>query len=236
MVEQKWNGVRQRVAALVTQPSSGKVFGSLGHGWALEDPLTDDALAELEAQVGVGLPDDYRNFLTCVAAGGAGPAYGLFPVRCVQGRWRWEGDGAELADLSMLARPFPERGPDPESLGALLAKRPEEEDFDEIEDFDDATEARDARWEAWDERWEALMFAPERTAGAIVISHLGCAQRQWLVISGTHRGTIWSDCRADDADLAPLLDNNGKPVTFARWYIDWLQEAELTARQPPTDA
>lgn len=229
MVDQQWDGVRQRVAALGTQPSSGEVFGSLGHKWALEDPLTDDALAELEAQVGVGLPDDYRNFLTVVGAGGAGPAYGLFPVRRVQGRWRWEGDGADLADLSMLARPFPDHGPDPESLDALLAERPEEEDFDEIEDFDDAIEA-------WDERWEALMFAPERTAGAIVISHLGCAQREWLIISGTHRGTIWSDCRADDADLAPLLDGNGAPVTFARWYTDWLQEAERIARQPPATA
>ncbi|WP_329033896.1 SMI1/KNR4 family protein [Streptomyces sp. NBC_00178] len=229
MVDQQWNGVRQRVAALGTQPTSSKVFGSLGHRWALEDPLTDDGLAELEAQMGVRFPDDYRNFLTSVGAGGAGPAYGLFPVRRVQGRWRWEGDGAELADLTMLARPFPDHGPDAEDLEALLAVRPEEEDFEEIEDFDEAIEA-------WDERWEPLMFAPERTAGAIVISHLGCAQREWLIISGTHRGTIWSDCRADDTDLVPLLDQAGKPVTFARWYIDWLQQAELTAHQPSTNA
>ncbi|MCX0245132.1 SMI1/KNR4 family protein [Streptomyces drozdowiczii] len=229
MVDQQWSGVRQRVVALRAQPSSGKVFGSLGHRWVLEDPLTDDGLAELEAQIGVRLPDGYRSFLTRVGAGGAGPAYGLFPVRRVRGRWRWEGDGAELADLAMLARPFPEHGPDPEDLDALLAVRPEEEDFEEIEDFDDAIEA-------WDERWEALMYAPERTAGAIVISHLGCAQREWLVISGPHRGSIWSDCRADDADLVPLLDQDGKPVTFARWYNDWLREAELTAHQPATNA
>ncbi|MFI6122504.1 SMI1/KNR4 family protein [Streptomyces sp. NPDC051064] len=229
MVDQQWNGVRQRVAALGTQPASAKTFGSLGHRWTLEDPLADDELAELEAQMGVRLPDDYRNFLTSVGAGGAGPAYGLFPVRRVQGRWRWEGDGADLADLTMLARPFPDHGPDPEDLEALLVVRPEEEDFEEIEDFDDAIEA-------WDERWEPLMYAPERTAGAIVISHLGCAQREWLIISGIHRGTIWSDCRADDTDLVPLLDRAGKPVTFARWYIDWLQTAELTAHQPPTDA
>ncbi|MFJ4839373.1 SMI1/KNR4 family protein [Streptomyces sp. NPDC088746] len=229
MIDQQWNGVRQRVAELGTQPASGKVFGSLGHRWTLEDPLADDELAELEAQMGVRLPDDYRNFLTSVGAGGAGPAYGLFPVRRIQGRWRWEGDGADLADLTMLARPFPAHGPDPEELEALLAVRPEEEEFEEIEDFDDAIEA-------WDERWEPLMFAPERTAGAIVISHLGCAQREWLIISGIHRGTIWSDCRADDTDLVPLLDRAGKPVTFARWYSDWLEKAELTAHQPSTNA
>ncbi|MET9324649.1 hypothetical protein ABZX75_31505 [Streptomyces sp. NPDC003038] len=57
-----------------------------------------------------------------------------------------------------------------------------------------------------------------------------------MIISGTHRGTIWSDCRADDADLARLLDDTGKPVTFTRWHIDWLEEAEVTARQPSTNA
>lgn len=229
MREQGWNGVRRRVAELGTRPLSDKVFGSLWHKWVLEDPLADDELAELEAQLGVRLPEDYRDFLTRVGAGGAGPAYGVFPVRRVQSRWRWEGDGADLADLALLTRPFPEHGPDPEAVDALLAERPEEEDFDEIEDFDEAAEA-------WDERWDALMFAPERTAGALVISHLGCAQREWLIISGTHRGTVWSDCRVDDIDLAPLLDDAGTPVSFARWYLDWLEQAEATARRPRTSA
>ncbi|WP_239697144.1 SMI1/KNR4 family protein [Streptomyces sp. OspMP-M43] len=142
----------------------------------MEEPLTQDELAELEAQIGVGLPEEYRAFLLYVGAGGAGPAHGLFPVRRVQGRWRWEGDGADLADLLRLAEPFPDQGPSPKLLADLLAQRAEEEDFDDIEDFDDAIEA-------WDERWEAVMFASERTVGAIAISHLGCAQRvadcQW---------------------------------------------------------
>lgn len=192
----------------------------------MEDPLTQDELAELEAQMGVRLPQEYRVFLLHVGAGGAGPAHGLFPVRRVQGRWRWEGDGADLADLSGLAEPFPRQGPDPELLTDVLAQRPGEEDFDAVEDFDDAIEA-------WDERWESVMFAPERTAGAIVICHLGCAQREWLIISGSHRGTIWSDCRVDDVDLAPLLDDEGLPMTFARWYTTWLEAAERTALSMP---
>ncbi|MET9088674.1 SMI1/KNR4 family protein [Streptomyces sp. NPDC004237] len=222
MTDQQWVGVRQRVGAVAAGPAGGKVFGALGHGWVVEDPLTRGELAELEGQVGVRLPEEYRAFLLHVGAGGAGPAYGLFPVRRVQGRWRWEGDGAEMVDLSRLAEPFPDQGPDPKLLQELLAQCPEEEAFDDIEDFDDAMEA-------WDERWEAAMFAPERTAGAIVISHLGCAQREWLIVSGSHRGTIWSDCRVDDVDLVPLLDEDGTPVTFARWYTDWLRKAEHTA-------
>jgi hypothetical protein len=226
MTDQWWAGVRQRVEAAGAGPEGGKVFGALGHKWVLEEPLARGELAELEAQIGVRLPEEYRAFLLHVGAGGAGPAYGLFPVRRVQGRWRWEGDGADMADLSRLAEPFPDQGPDPKLLDDLLAQRPEEEDFDDIEDFDDAIEA-------WDERWDAVMFAPERTAGAIVICHLGCALREWLIISGSHRGTIWSDDRADDVDLVPLLNDDGKPVTFARWYSDWLEKAERTALSAP---
>ncbi len=226
MTGQWWVGVRQRVEAVGAGPGAGEVFGALGHRWAVEQPLTRDELADLEAQTGVGLPEEYRAFLLHVGAGGAGPAYGVFPVRRVRGRWRWEGDGADLADLSRLAEPFPDRGPDPELLDTLLAQRPEEEDFDDVVGFDDAIAA-------WDERWEAVMFAPERTAGALVISHLGCALREWLIISGSHRGTIWSDYRADEVDLAPLLDADGAPVTFARWYTEWLTKAEHTASSAP---
>ncbi|GHJ96568.1 hypothetical protein SNE510_60870 [Streptomyces sp. NE5-10] len=221
MTDQQWAGIRQRVEALKASPAGSDVFGARGHQWVLEQPLSHAELAELEAQMKVTLPEEFRAFLLLVGAGGAGPAHGMFPVRRVQGRWRWEGDGADMADLSRLAEPFPEQGPAPELVEALLAERPEEEDFDEIEEFDDAIEA-------WDERWDAVMFAPERTVGAIAICHLGCAQREWLIISGSHRGTIWSDCRVDDADLAPLLGRDGKPVTFAQWYLDWLRQAERT--------
>ncbi|MFF2135185.1 SMI1/KNR4 family protein [Streptomyces sp. NPDC058193] len=227
MNDHRWAGVRERVEAAGAGPRGGDVFGALGHRWVLEDPFTQDELAGLEAQLGVRLPEEYREFLLHVGAGGAGPAYGVFPVRRTEGGWRWEGDGASMGDLHRLVEPFPDRGPDPELLDGLLAQRPEEEDFDDaIEDFDDAMEA-------WDERWEAVMFAPERTAGALVISHLGCAQREWLIVSGAHRGTIWSDCRADDVDLAPLLDEDGTPMTFARWYTGWLEKAERTAFAAP---
>ncbi|MGW9448608.1 SMI1/KNR4 family protein [Streptomyces sp. NPDC055632] len=159
MADQQWAGVRQRAEALKASPTSNDVFGARGHRWVLEEPLSYAELAELEAQMKVTLPEEFRAFLLLVGAGGAGPAHGVFPVRRVQGRWRWEGDGADMADLSRLAEPFPEQGPDPEMVDVLLAERPEEEEFDEIEEFDDAIEA-------WDERWDAVMLAPERTVGA----------------------------------------------------------------------
>ncbi|MEW2180312.1 SMI1/KNR4 family protein [Streptomyces sp. NPDC005406] len=114
MNDSMWVGVRQRVQALVAAPGSNRVFGAVGHKFFLEDPLSPADLADLEGQMGVSLPEEYRTFLLHVGAGGAGPAHGVYPARLIQGRWRWEGDGAELADLSRLAEPFPRAGADPE--------------------------------------------------------------------------------------------------------------------------
>ncbi|WP_245790439.1 SMI1/KNR4 family protein [Streptomyces monashensis] len=177
-------------------------------------------MSEGESVVGQVVEELCVSFGHGVQVGVVGPACSQFGA--LQGRWRWEGDGADLADLSRLAETLLGQGPDPKLFNDVLVQRPEEEDFEEKEDFDDAIEA-------WDERWEAVMFAPERTAGAIVICHLGCAQREWLIISGRHRGTIWSGCRVDDVDLAPVLDSDRTPVGFARWYTDWLEKAERTA-------
>ncbi|MQY10234.1 hypothetical protein SRB5_03410 [Streptomyces sp. RB5] len=221
-----WVGVRERVHALTAAPAGDRVFGAMGHRFLLEDPLTQAELADLERQTGVLLPEEYRDFLLHVGAGGAGPSYGVYPVRLVQGRWRWEGDGAGLADLSRLAEPFPREGADPEAVRLLLSEHPEEEDFDEIEDFDDAIEA-------WEERWEPVMWSADRTVGAVVISTLGCAAREWLIISGPERGRIWSDNRVDDEDLKPLLDDNGVPMTFTRWYLTWLEKAEHQLASAP---
>ncbi len=221
-----WVGVRQRVQSLMAAPAGDRVFGATGHKFFLEDPLTAAELADLEDQTGVSLPGEYRDSLLRVGAGGAGPSYGVYPVRLIQGRRRWEGDGADLADLSRLAEPFPREGADPEAVQALLSEHPEEDGFEEIEDFDDAMEA-------WDECWEAVMWSSDRTVGAIVISTLGCAARKWLVISGPERGRIWSDNRVDDEDLEPLLDDNGAPMTFVRWYLTWLEKAERQSAAVP---
>jgi hypothetical protein len=72
--------------------------------------LTTDELADLEAYLGVALPEEYRSFLTEV--GGAGPTYGVFPVRREPaGTWRWHGDGADLTSVPLLATPFPVQRP-----------------------------------------------------------------------------------------------------------------------------
>ena len=61
--------------------------------------------------------------------------------------------------------------------------------------------------------------------GAIPICHLGCALRQWLVVSGKEAGSVWNDNRADEAGIEPWRFREQRRSTFYTWYRSWLDEA-----------
>ena len=215
----EWTGIRERVLELKSAPLDA-VFGARGHAFSLEDPLAPEELAELEGQLGVQLPADYRAFLLEVGAGGAGPSYGVFPVRRLEESWRWFGDGADLADLALVSQPFP--GPiDAELIAEVYSAEPDEDAFEDLD-------ALDAAHEAWEGQELQAIWTPDRTAGAICICHHGCAQREWLVVTGDVQGTIWRDDRPDGGNLTPTTID-GEPATFGRWYMQWLREAEASA-------
>ncbi|HEX5541016.1 MAG TPA: SMI1/KNR4 family protein [Micromonospora sp.] len=212
-----WSDVRERVAELATGPDADEVFGAFDHGWVLEPPLSPEELTELEAQLGVELPEAYRSFLLQVSRGGAGPAYGLFPLRRVAGRWRWEGDSADLTDLATLAEPFPYISAFNPAAG--LPPQPDEDDFDSEEEFNAAEDI-------WWEEHDRVAHDPAHSAGAIYLCHLGCALREMLVVSGPARGTMWADDTAEGGGFRPLLNPDGTPAVFADWYRRWLDDAE----------
>jgi hypothetical protein len=167
-----------------------RAFGSKVHDYIVNPPLPEDAVAQFEAGHRIALPADYRAFVTGVGNGGAGPAYGLFELGKMDGqvrhtRWR-ENDGF----VGTLAEPFPHAGPWNDLTG-----QPIEEDFGPLDysvenDYDRAAEAFERRY--WD---------PANVNGAIPICHLGCAKRQWLVVTGPEAGHVWGDDRADGGGL-----------------------------------
>lgn len=55
-------------------------FGVSGHRYELLPPISERKLCGLEAQFGIRLPEDYRQFVLNVGNGGAGPSYGLYSV------------------------------------------------------------------------------------------------------------------------------------------------------------
>ncbi|MDR6323474.1 SMI1/KNR4 family protein [Actinoplanes couchii] len=216
MTDIDWSDIRPRLAALAAHPRSGEVFGSGGHEWVLEPALTGPELADLEAQFGVELPADYRAFLRQAGRGGAGPAYGLFPVLRKGDSWRWSGDGADLTETARLAEPFPHT----EAFNPA-------EGFPEPPDEEEGEDAEDAYWEE-----HTRMLAEVSTPGLLYLCHLGCAYREALVVSGPHRGVMWADDMADDGGYRPVPDTDGQPQTFTRWYRTWLDQAEATVSKP----
>lgn len=185
----------------------------MGHEFSLDQPVAGDLLTEAEAQWGVALPADYREFLSTVGAGGAGPFYGLVSLESDGTRWRWQTRPMEVStNLHRLSDPFP-GSVDPERLRQVLAREPDQDSFDDEEAFHAAHE----RWRATFEAW---YFSDDRTAGAVYVAHRGCAYYDWLIVSGPHRGQVWTDKRTEDGTIEPTA------TSFTAWYLRWLGEAE----------
>ncbi|WP_143663775.1 SMI1/KNR4 family protein [Streptomyces sp. rh34] len=110
MHEVTWVGVRERVLRLAEHPQSEKVFGAQGHGFRLGPVMSEEQLRAVEADLGVGLPAQYRSFLLHVGAGGAGPHYGLMTPSLGDGGWQWRGIGlafsAQPTTAEFAGRPF----------------------------------------------------------------------------------------------------------------------------------
>ncbi len=203
-----WGGVRERLVRLA--PAAEPFM------WReLEPVLTGDELGDLQRQLGVELPEDYRQFLLHVGRGGPGPAYGILPVRNVDGRWAWHGDGY-VHDPVHVAEPFPLRTADWYLEEELEAEEPDWFAFARQGNYQDALEV-------WHRRHAELVYDPRRTHGAVPICDEGCALREWLVVTGPERGNVWLDHRADGRGLTPAWLPHHRRVTFAQWYLHWLE-------------
>ncbi|MCH0540873.1 SMI1/KNR4 family protein [Streptomyces sp. MUM 203J] len=214
MVEDMWAGVRERVLRLAERPESDKVFGARGHGFRLGPVMSEEQLRSLEADLGVGLPAQYRSFLLHVGAGGAGPHYGLMTPSLGDRGWQWRGVGLAFSAQSTTAefagRPFVAEVLQSE-IDALDAREPEKEAFATDEEFRHAHAA-------WDARYEELYDAQE--AGAVFLSEQGCGYTSLLVMTGPHRGAVWEDLRPMDRGIEPTGHD------FAHWYRSWLKRTE----------
>ena len=181
------------------------MFGEDSHGYELGTPLLKEDISAFEMEHGIRLPDDYRQFLTRVGNGGAGPYYGLFRFGDMDDGFDHGSWGDFVGDLSS---PFPHTNP----WNDLTGKPDNQAAMDSGE--------YDALLEAFDQRY----YNSRQVDGAIPICHLGCALRHWLVISGHEAGNIWCDDRADYKGLHPLEAQGRVRTSFFEWYRDWLDE------------
>jgi hypothetical protein len=61
--------------------------------------------------------------------------------------------------------------------------------------------------------------------GALYLCHYGCALRFFLVVTGSCRGEVWHDFRADGRGVYPVTSQNGRRLTFLEWYEQWLDKS-----------
>lgn len=197
------------------------VFGASSHGYKLNPPLPVAVIEAFEERHGVSLPEGYRHFITEIGDGGAGPYYGILPFGKDDDGRAWEGGGL----VGDPRKPFPHKA----------AWNLPDSFWDGEPDWppDTPVEEQDRLMEAWDRELEQHYWNPAIMDGAIPICHKGCALRQWLVIHGEQRGFVWDDLRVDNAGIAPALDESGGPLTFADWYMAWLDASVGEVGEPP---
>lgn len=167
-------------------------FGVEGHKFRLKPPLTEEQVAAFENRYSIELPADYRAFITRVANGGAGPAYGMYSLEQALTRERG------LVPDDFLSTPFPHTS----------AYNPDEDP--EVEAFWQRVERGEIS-EAEGERRHVY-----QTAGTLVLCHEGCGYLHFFVITGPARGQMWIDGRCSDQEFFPL------EVGFLDWYDRWL--------------
>ncbi|MFD7453124.1 SMI1/KNR4 family protein [Kitasatospora sp. NPDC059827] len=208
MRDTDWNQVGRRLRALYEKRAG---YGAGAAEEAPAPPLTEAQVGAAERQFGITFPADYRAFLLRVSAGGR------FPRELREGPdgWHWAGD--ESTELSRLGTPFPDHDSALAAADACWDNPPREEGHQRPEEW---LAARTA----WTEAAEAA--ERDRATGAVFLQGHGHGFAALLVVTGPHRGTMWFDGRPTCDRLNPLLTDEGRPASFAEWYLDWLVREE----------
>lgn len=209
--------IQQALARIRTAKSN--TFGAAFHRFSVNEPLAEAEVVAFERKHGVVLPSDYRQFITEVGNGGAGPFCGIFPLGMMDasvggGAKDWaERDGV----IGVVGEPFTL-----ESEWNDIAAMPP----DSLADSDEA------EYELKMEEFEKQYWHTSLVNGAIPICHQGCALRVWLVMTGTQAGTLWEDRRSEYAGIRPVRLRDGTAATFGRWYEEWLDDCAHAPHLP----
>ena len=191
--------VLQKMEQLRSMDAALKLFGASTHRYGFNPPLKSEDVAAFEASQAVRLPEDYKDFILNVGNGGAGPCYGIYPLRP-------EGS----IHPAMASRPRIDL--------AVPFQHAEAWDADWLDQIDwDAGERPD------DDRMEEY-FDTRHIAGSLCICHQGCGDFWLLVVKGNESGHIWMDGRGNFSGIFPESGAHGERLTFSQWYLNWLND------------
>jgi len=189
--------VKEKIEILKGIDKDFKLFGADHHHYEFNPPLTLEDVSSFEERNRISLPEDYRDFVLNVGNGGAGPYYGIYPLRLDYNvDHRMKGDNQ--IDLSA---PFPHS---------------KDWDQDWVNEID---------WDAGEKPDDDLLndyFDTKHISGALCICHYGCSDFVLLVVNGKDKGNIWIDGRGNYSGIYPEEIKDGERVTFSTWYLNWL--------------
>ncbi|MEN1987615.1 SMI1/KNR4 family protein [Paenibacillus hubeiensis] len=191
-IREKWSLLRVLDAEL-------ELFGADHHEYEMLPVMTQEQITAFERKWDIRLPDGYREFLSTIGAGGAGPFYGLEKPE--------DGVYAVLDypdELNAISDPF-------------LFTEAWNWDYDWYDDSKDEDEWAALEHEYYDPKW---------SAGMLRISNFGCGVSINLIVRGESYGEIWTDDRGNSNGIYPdHYFGNAERLGFLDWYELWLDRS-----------
>lgn len=190
------------------------LFGTWGHVHHFLPVLPEEELGAWEEEMGLTLPQDYRDYLTQLGNGGPGPAYGLMPFRlsirpCLRRRCIYSED-QEAAFQRTVQQFIHWYGESEEDWDLYLRYFPDTPARKRQGDW------RETHRKEWQDQLDAVLerevVEPLTENGQLFIANEGCSGDIYLILNGTHRGY----CHCCSTDIDPDLAYPA-PGTFAAY-------------------
>lgn len=212
-MQEQLKRVKLKLKQLKREDPAFTIFGANKHRYKLNPPIGADTIKRFEEFYSIKLPSEYTLFLTQLGNGGAGPFYGLEPLKNVLFADLDYKDSNSLLNPSI---PFPHLQEwNMNFKPAISHEENEVEYYFQLEQF------------------EEVYFNKNEMAGTIAICNYGCGVKINMVVNGQEYGNVWTDDRVSDNGIYPSreLGNEGR-LKFLDWYELWLDNSLSEVLQP----
>ncbi len=197
-------------------------FACWSHAHLFNPVLPLEELEAWEELAEVTLPEDYRAYLTQLGNGGAGPAYGLYPLSLPRDKF-----------VQLLRRPCIYSEDREEKFQDVVRRFVHWYSMDDdwalyLEYFPDAPRLGEEKWQKpLYQQWSGKLGSaldeavvnPLLHYGQYMITNEGCAGDIYIILNGSHRGYV--HCATTDCDPEFAYP---EPRTFATYKEDRLDE------------
>jgi inorganic pyrophosphatase len=203
---QQLDKIRNKLEQLRQLDPFFEIFGASKHQYKINPKVSAKKLKQFEADHQINLPAEYAAFITQIGDGGAGPFYGLEPLKNVL---YYDLDAREKDNLLNPSKPF-------------LHTEAWNMTFNPTVDIEEDEQEYDKEYDNFSE----LYFNKEHLNGVIAICNYGCGVSINLVVNGQEYGNIWSDDRGSSGGIYPTTEHGiTDKITFLYWYELWLDQS-----------